>query len=148
MPDLDLRTIRERLGLTQTEFAAMLGFSVRAIQSCEQGWRQPSPALERMALLLYMARQQGAEFGRLPCWEVMCCPAEIRETCVAYQTGQGHLCWFLTGNVACARREQLRGWGEKKEMCFGCPFFRFMLTPPSEPESEGSAEAPAEADAA
>lgn len=35
-------TIRERLNLSQTRFAAMLGVSVRTIQDWEQGRHQPT----------------------------------------------------------------------------------------------------------
>lgn len=131
MPDLDLRSIREHLGLTQSEFATLLGFSVRAIQSCEQGWRKPSPALEKSALLLYIARQQGSTFGQLPCWEVVKCDPGNRDRCLAYGTRQGHLCWFLTGNMSCAVKP-LRSWEEKKQWCSRCSFFRRMLEAPAE----------------
>ena len=126
MSHLDIRAIRERLGLTQTELAALLGFSVRAIQSCEQGWRHPSPALERMTLLLLIAREQGQDFGQLACWDTIRCPAASRERCLASSTRQGHLCWFLTGNLSCAQKP-LASWEEKKALCFRCPFFRQLV---------------------
>lgn len=133
MEKLSLKSIREHLGLTQAEFATMLGYSVRAIQSCEQGWRRPSPALEKMALLLYMAYEQGAAFGERNCWEVLQCSPLVRETCVAYQTRQGHLCWFLTGNMACALTP-VENWDAKKAICVECTFFQRLLAPPgSEP---------------
>lgn len=133
MENLDLKSIRESLGLTQAEFATMLGYSVRAIQSCEQGWRKPSPALEKMALLMYVAHQQGDAFEGQYCWEAVQCSPLVREGCVAYTTRQGHLCWFLTGNVACART-RLRSWDEKKAICLECPFFQQMLAGPPAPE--------------
>jgi len=123
---LDIRSIRERLGLTQSELAMLLGFSVRAIQSCEQGWRNPSPALEKMALLLLIAREHGAGFGQLACWDAIHCPPANRERCVAYSTRQGHLCWFLTGNLNCAQKP-LGGWEDKKRICLRCPFFQELL---------------------
>ena len=126
MTGLDIRSIREHLGLTQSEFATLLGFSARAIQSCEQGWRKPSSALERMALLLYIVRQQGPAFGELPCWEIVKCDPVNRERCLAYRTRQGHLCWFLTGNMSCALKP-LRTWEEKKQWCSRCSFFKRML---------------------
>ena len=72
---IDLKAIRQELGLSQAQFARLLGFSVRAIQSCEQGWRKPGASLERSALLLLMANRNPAgaalsptksEFTRLP----------------------------------------------------------------------------------
>jgi putative transcriptional regulator len=38
---LDVKAIRQRLGLTQAEFAARFGFDVRAVENWEQGRRQP-----------------------------------------------------------------------------------------------------------
>jgi DNA-binding XRE family transcriptional regulator len=144
MPDLDLRTIREELGLSQTAFATLLGYSVRTVQSCEQGWRHPSPALEKTAIMLFIARRQGRNFGKLACWDVIKCPPEHRENCVASLTGQGHLCWFLTGNLSCAQ-EPLQDWEEKKHACFRCTFFRTLLgRVPAPPAVETPAEAESE----
>lgn len=47
----DVRQIREKLKLTQQQFAAMMGISVRTLQNWEQGRRAPEgPA--RMLLLV------------------------------------------------------------------------------------------------
>ena len=132
MEATDLRAIRAELGLSQVELASLVGFSVRTIQSCEQGWRKPSAALEKMVLLLYMAEVHGTEFGALPCWEAVECPPERREQCVAFLTRQGHLCWFLTGTLC--RGERLTDWKEKRAMCMGCAFFQHLKTPPPKPE--------------
>jgi putative transcriptional regulator len=43
----DPRSVREQLGLTQREFAEQVGVSIRAVQSWEQGWREPSGRAER-----------------------------------------------------------------------------------------------------
>ncbi len=43
VPD-DVHAIRERMNLTQTAFAALLGVSVRTLQDWEQGRRQPHGA--------------------------------------------------------------------------------------------------------
>lgn len=122
---LTLRVIRERIGLSQTAFASLLGFSPRTIQSCEQGWRHPSPALEKAALLLLISHLRGENFPRLLCWEDRDCPTSRREQCIAYRTRQGHLCWFLTGTLCGGKR--LHDWGEKREQCFRCSFLRRML---------------------
>ena len=99
---LDIKSIRERLGLSQSQFAEMLGFSPRTVQSCEQGWRQPSPSLCRMATLLLIAEEQGPNFGAIKCW-------------------QGHLCWFLTGTLCGGKR--MHDWDAKQEICNGCAVF-------------------------
>ena len=38
---LDVRAVRERLGLSQPEFAARFGISVKTLRNWEQGHRQP-----------------------------------------------------------------------------------------------------------
>jgi len=119
---LDLKAVRGQLGLSQAEFAALVGFSPRTIQSCEQGWRKPSAALEKMALLLLIAEEQGEELGRIACWEIVNCPPDLRDTCTAYRSRQGHLCWFLTGTVCGGRR--LHNWDDKKARCSVCPVFQ------------------------
>ena len=124
----DIRAIREKLGLSQAELATLVGFSIRAIQSCEQGWRQPSPALEKMVLLMYMAETQGAGFGSERCWEVQPCPLVTREACIAYRTRQGHLCWFLTGTLC--RGQRMADWRQKRARCTACAFFQRLMSPP------------------
>ena len=129
MDSTDLRAIRTELGLSQTELASLVGFSVRTIQSCEQGWRKPSPALEKMVLLLYMAELHGTDFGAVPCWEVVDCPPERCKKCVAFRTRQGHLCWFLTGTLC--RGERLTDWKQKRALCMECEFFKRLKTAPA-----------------
>ncbi len=48
VPTIDVRALRLRLDMTQTEFAAMYGFSVGSVRNWEQGVRRP----ERAARLL------------------------------------------------------------------------------------------------
>jgi len=40
-PDPDAKAIRERLGISQSRFAAIIGVSVRTLQNWEQGRRHP-----------------------------------------------------------------------------------------------------------
>jgi DNA-binding XRE family transcriptional regulator len=127
---VDIRAVRERLGLSQSEFADLVGFSARTIQSCEQGWRQPSPALCRMSTLLLIAQEQGPDFGNVRCWEEVDCPPETRDDCIAYRSRQGHLCWFLTGTTCGGKH--LHDWEQKHELCSGCDVFRKLLGRPGE----------------
>lgn len=38
---VDVKALRERLGLTQNEFSGMIGVSVKTLQNWEQGRREP-----------------------------------------------------------------------------------------------------------
>ena len=40
-PETDVRKLRETLGLSQSDFAALFGFNVRSLQDWEQGRRRP-----------------------------------------------------------------------------------------------------------
>ena len=40
-PETDVRAVRETLGLSQSDFAALFGFNVRSLQDWEQGRRRP-----------------------------------------------------------------------------------------------------------
>jgi len=44
-------TIRERTGLSQAQFAALLGVSIRTLQEWEQGRRAPSGAARTLLLV-------------------------------------------------------------------------------------------------
>ena len=125
---IDLKAIRRELGLSQAQFARLVGFSIRAIQSCEQGWRKPGASLERSALLLLMASRNEAGLSNLRCWEVMDCPPERRQECITYRSRQGHLCWFLNGTLC--TNEKLQDWETKRPVCLNCTLFQMLMTAP------------------
>lgn len=41
MTSVDVKALRERLGLTQNEFSGMIGVSIKTLQNWEQGRREP-----------------------------------------------------------------------------------------------------------
>jgi putative transcriptional regulator len=41
LTDLDVKGLRERTGLTQSDFSQMIGVSIRTLQNWEQGRREP-----------------------------------------------------------------------------------------------------------
>ena len=61
----DPRAIRERLGLTQQEFADRLGVSVRTLQNWEQGRRRPSGPAMRLLQIEEKRLLQMAELSRI-----------------------------------------------------------------------------------
>jgi len=56
--DPDPKAIRERLGLSQSRFAAIIGVSVRTLQNWEQGRREPEGSAK--ALLRVVDREPQA----------------------------------------------------------------------------------------
>ena len=52
--DVDVRAIRDRLGLTRPAFAQRFGLAVAAVRDWEQGLRRPDPAAR--VLLMVIAR--------------------------------------------------------------------------------------------
>jgi len=52
--DIDVKAIRQKLALTQTQFAARFGFSVNTLRHWEQGKRQPEGPTR--AYLMVIAR--------------------------------------------------------------------------------------------
>ena len=57
-PQVDVLAIRQRLKLSQAEFARRFGFSPRAVQDWEQGRRKPETAAR--AYLIVIAREPKA----------------------------------------------------------------------------------------
>ena len=49
---VDVRAIRDRTGLSQTQFARRFGFSPSAVREWEQGRRQPEAAARVLMLLI------------------------------------------------------------------------------------------------
>ncbi|MDD5706816.1 MAG: NadS family protein [Kiritimatiellae bacterium] len=59
----DIRMVRERLDVSQGEFAVMIGVSTRTLQNWEQGRRQPEGPAK--ALLTIASRNPSAVFDAL-----------------------------------------------------------------------------------
>ena len=55
---LDIKSVREQFNLSQSQFAAMLGVSVKTLQNWEQGRRRPTGAAQ--VLLQVAARHPDA----------------------------------------------------------------------------------------
>jgi hypothetical protein len=103
----------------------LLGTSLRAVQSFEQGWRKVPFHIERQALLLLTMRR--ARSGQVrPCWEIRRCPTSTRETCPAWEFDAGHLCWFINGTM-CEGKPQ-GSWSRKMKVCRNCEVFVPVLS--------------------
>jgi hypothetical protein len=119
--------IRALLGKSQRELASLLGVSLKAVESYEQGWRNIPPNTERMLYLFFFKMNQAAFAPEMPCWAVTSCSEEARRDCVAYAMGEGHFCWFFTGGL-CAfahafAHASAHASGEGERLCHRCKVF-------------------------
>ena len=120
----EFSTTRGYLGMTQSQMAQLLGVSLKAIQSFEQGWRNIPVHTERQVLFLLALKKSPPQKDR-PCWVVLKCPMEIRRNCPAWEFQAGHLCWFINGTFC--QGEVQKSWREKMKICRRCKVFRTML---------------------
>lgn len=130
---INLKAIREELGLSQAQLANLVGFSKRAIQSCEQGWRHAGARLEKTVLLLLMSHRNAEGIHGDPCWEVMDCPPERCDQCITYRSRQGHLCWYLSGTLCSAGGPD---WDKKRPVCVTCRIFRRLMRDVEDDEAQ------------
>jgi DNA-binding XRE family transcriptional regulator len=114
----DLKSVRQALGRSQSELAALLGVSTRAIQSYEQGWRPVPQHVQKSAALLLFLNWRKDMYALSPCWKVrQCVPAE-RENCPAYEFRAGELCWLITGTFCNGTKRDT--WEAKIAHCRQC----------------------------
>jgi putative transcriptional regulator len=63
LTDTNVKELRERIGLTQTDFSQMIGVSIRTLQNWEQGRREPEGPAK--ALLRVVERDPQAVLSAL-----------------------------------------------------------------------------------
>jgi hypothetical protein len=120
----EFSTARQYLGRTQSQMAQLLGVSLKAIQSFEQGWRNIPVHIERQVLFLLASKKSPPRKER-PCWVIRKCPMGIRQNCPAWEFQVGNLCWFINGTICQGRRQE--SWQKKMKICRQCKVFRTML---------------------
>jgi MOSC domain-containing protein YiiM len=116
--------LRKALNKTQKEVATLLGTSLKAVHSYEQGWRAIPAHVERQILFLYLRRRNAPQKANV-CWKIKRCPAEHRNQCPAWEFRAGTLCWFISGTI-CEGSVQSH-WREKIAMCRGCEVLAPLL---------------------
>ena len=114
--------LRKVLNKTQKETAQLLGVSIKAIHSYEQGWRSIPAHVERQLLFLVSRKSDNRE----DCWQVMACPEERKLKCTAWEFNSGKLCWFINGTLC--EGEVYSNWHEKMKYCRACKIFSDMLS--------------------
>ncbi|MDD9303520.1 MAG: helix-turn-helix transcriptional regulator [Desulfobacter sp.] len=120
MDSLNFKTMRSRLGKTQKELAQLLGISIKAVHSYEQGWRKIPHHVERQLLFL-LSRIIHPLKGNKKCWDILNCPEEIQKNCPAKEFQSGDLCWFING-TRCSGKVH-GSWEDKMEECRTCKVF-------------------------
>jgi hypothetical protein len=124
MDSEEFKYYRKSLNRTQKQIAELLGTSLKAIHSYEQGWRTVPPAVERQMFFL-VSRLEENRKNRKPCWQIKKCPTEQKKKCPAWEFKAGKLCWFINGTIC---EGQVRNnWKEKMKICRSCEVLRTML---------------------
>ncbi len=115
--------IRRALGKTQKELSHLLGTSLKAVQSFEQGWRKIPVYIERQLLFLATIRKPKKK-GK-PCWVQLKCPVERKEKCPTWEYQCEDLCWFINGTICRGKIQD--NWEKKMKMCRKCEVFHSHL---------------------
>lgn len=116
--------IRWYLGKTQSQMAQLMGTSLRAIQSFEQGWRNIPVHAERQMFFL-LVKHKSLDGVDTPCWVIQRCPIETRRNCPAWEFQSGDVCWFINGTIC---HGVVQGWQKKMSLCRQCTVFEPILS--------------------
>jgi transcriptional regulator with XRE-family HTH domain len=115
--------LRASLGKSQRELAELLGLSLKAVESYEQGWRNVPAHVERLLYFLLFKLNEDEIASEDPCWKSKNCPDEVRSKCVAFVAKEGRFCWFFTGRLCSSAKS-----GEADTRgCYSCSVFMQML---------------------
>ena len=115
---------RTKLGKTQKEMSQLLGISVKAIYSYEQGWRSIPAHAERQIFFLLSRKRGARELGKA-CWVIKKCAPKRRKQCPAYEYQAGRFCWLVNGTI-CECKAQ-KSWKEKMKICRECIVMQDLL---------------------
>jgi len=113
--------IRHHFEKSQLQISQLLGVSLKAVQSFEQGWRKIPVHVERQLLFL-LALKQNSHRKVKPCWELLKCPKETRIHCPAWEFKAGHYCWCISGTIC--RGKVQDSWQKKMNICTRCKVFQ------------------------
>ena len=115
---------RTKLDKTQKEMSQLLGVSVKAIYSYEQGWRSIPAHAERQVFFLLSRKRGGRKLGK-PCWVIKKCAPKRRKQCPAHEYNAGRFCWLVNGTI-CECKAQ-KSWKEKMKICRECSVIQDLL---------------------
>lgn len=121
MDSIEFKEIRGKLAKTQKQMAQILGTSIKAIHSYEQGWRTIPHHVERQLLFILTKLTLRGEHPAVNCWDINQCPDDRRDNCPAWEFHSGDMCWFINGTVCSGKVE--KNWQDKIKTCRCCSVF-------------------------
>ncbi|MDL2268539.1 helix-turn-helix domain-containing protein [Desulfosarcina sp. OttesenSCG-928-A07] len=124
MDGKNFRKYRKKLNKTQKQIAQLLGVSIKAVHSYEQGWRSIPVHVERQFYFLLARKISGAQ-DPCPCWNQRECPEYQREQCPVWEFASGNWCWFVSGTICGG--VAYHSWKDKMVQCRTCPVFESIL---------------------
>ena len=127
MDSKEFSRFRKRLNKTQKQMAQLLGVSVKAVHSYEQGWRSVPTHIERQMFFLISKIRGNPKISK-SCWIIKKCPAAKKKECPAWEFRAGKLCWFINGTIC--DRTVYKNWKEKMKLCSSCDVLAPLLATP------------------
>ncbi len=124
MDSSEFKEFRQQLDKTQKQMAQLLGVSLKAIHSYEQGWRTIPPAVERQLYFLVSRKNIGTNNSKA-CWRIKKCPPARKKQCPAWEFKSGNLCWFINGTIC--EGTVHKDWKDKMEVCRSCEVFTSLF---------------------
>ena len=115
---------RKNLAKTQQQIAELLGVSVKAVHSYEQGWRNVPTHVERQLYFL-LSRLKHHHKSNQPCWIIKKCPPARKKKCPAWEFQAGKFCWFINGTIC--ECEAQKDWKDNIKICKKCEVFQDLL---------------------
>ncbi len=123
MKSQEFVSYRKKLKKTQVQLAQLLGVSLKAVRSYEQGWRSVPAYVEKQMLLLIIRFQKKNK--QQLCWTTNKCPDEKKEQCPAWEFQAGELCWFINGTICDGVAH--KKWEDKFKNCKKCDVMASLL---------------------
>jgi DNA-binding XRE family transcriptional regulator len=124
MDQREFSFFRQKLGKTQKQIAQLLGTSLKAVHSYEQGWRQVPAHVERQLFFLLSRKVKDARSVGA-CWKVNNCPDKRKKECPAWEFKTGDCCWFVNGTIC--EGTVHKTWQQKMDVCRACQVFTNLL---------------------
>lgn len=119
----EFKNFRKQLNKTQKQMAVLLGVSLKAVCSYEQGSRSIPVHVERQLFFL-VSRMALKNKRKKICWDTTKCSKKRRKECPAWEFHVGDLCWFINGTI-CKGQPQ-KNWREKMKICRSCEVFKHL----------------------